>query len=109
HQLTWAILSAELSNSKMLVDVYGVQDSTLLSYQYDVESDWKLRLNQGSGTDPLILLEERDIFDLWPEAYLGYGTVHGPQVRLHQRLWQLHVNWVGEQDGLGLVGEVRLW
>lgn len=107
--LSWAILAVDAGAKNLSVDAYHVPSGRLLSCRYDSGPEWMLRVVQTRENDPLVLLVKRDLFDLRPRIYVGYSSLYGPTIRLRQRAWKLHVNWLGTEDGFGVEGEVLVW
>ncbi len=108
--LQWGMLALTKTGESLTVDTYNYKDSSLVVAKYDqLQHDYKIRLNQYSEKDPVVVIESRDLFDIVPKISIGYAYRQGPFLQLRQRVLGLHVEWEADPSGLDARAYVRLW
>lgn len=107
--LNWAVVSAQIKGKDLTVDVYHLPTSKLEVTKFEVVNDWQLRLNQYRSRNPVVIMEERNLFDIKPQGLLGWNSMSGPFLALRQRFVWLNVDWRAEEEGLSVEGWVRVF
>ncbi len=107
--LSWVVLSEDRIGNDLSYDIYHLPTKRLVLAKYYVENDYRMRIAQGRATDPLILLESRNLTDIIPHLYIGYNSRYGPEISLRgQRIWKLHLNWIAATDGFHATAFVKI-